>query len=79
MPTIKRDSTDERNFVRKAVSWALRNIGKRNRVLNRAAIKTARAPQAMDSKSARWVAADALRELTSVAVQTKVRRMKDEG
>ena len=74
LPVIKRKSVDERNFVRKAVNWALRQIGKRNRNLNLAAIKTAREIQKVDSKSAKWIAADALRELTSDAVQKKLRR-----
>ncbi len=70
---IKRESIDERNFVKKAVNWALRQIGKRNRNLNLTAINTAREIQTLDSKSARWIAADALRELTNNSVQ---RRMK---
>lgn len=69
---IKRAATDERNYVKKAVNWALRNIGKRNRVLNRRAIETAREIQKMDSKAARWIAADALRELTGEAVQKRL-------
>lgn len=73
MPAIKRGSTDDRNFVRKAVNWALRNIGKRNRVLNRAAIQTAREIQRIDSKTARWIAADALRELTNNKMQARLR------
>jgi 3-methyladenine DNA glycosylase AlkD len=63
LPLIQRGATDERNFVKKAVNWALRQIGKRNRVLNRAASATAREIQRTDSRAARWVAADALREL----------------
>jgi 3-methyladenine DNA glycosylase AlkD len=74
LPIIKRESTDERNFVKKAVNWALRQIGKRNRNLNRHAIKMAREIQRLNAKSARWIAADALRELTNEKVQ---RRMKD--
>ena len=50
LPIIKRESTDERNFVKKAVNWALRQIGKRNRNLNREAIETARDIQKLDSK-----------------------------
>lgn len=73
MPAIKRGATDDRNYVRKAVNWALRNIGKRNRALNCVAIQTAREIQQMDSKAARWIASDALRELTSTQVQTKLR------
>ena len=69
---IKSAATDERNFVKKAVNWALRNIGKRNRVLNRRAIEVAREIQKIDSKAARWIAAGALRELTSEAVQKRV-------
>ena len=63
---------DERNFVKKAVNWALRNIGKRNRALNQAAIDAARRIQAQGSRSARWIAADALRELTGDAVQARL-------
>jgi 3-methyladenine DNA glycosylase AlkD len=57
-------ATDPRNFVRKAVSWALRQIGKRDRRLHRAAVGTARRIERLDAGSARWVASDALRELT---------------
>ena len=80
---IRRESRDSRNFVRKAVNWALRNIGKRNRALNRAAIRTAREIRAANSPglpgdsgraAARWIAADALRELTGPAVQKRLRR-----
>jgi len=73
-PVIKRGATDERNFVKKAVNWALRNIGKRNRNLNKAAIKVAREIQGIDSKAARWVSSDALRELESEAVQRRLRK-----
>jgi 3-methyladenine DNA glycosylase AlkD len=60
--------------VRKAVNWALRNIGKRNLRLNRAAILTAERIRRQGSRSARWIAADALRELKSGAVQARLRR-----
>ena len=73
LPVIKRESIDERNFVKKAVNWALRQIGKRNRNLNRQAIEIAREIQKLDSKSARWIAADALRELTNDKVQSRMR------
>ncbi len=73
LPIIKREAVDERNFVKKAVNWALRQIGKRNLNLNRAAIRTAREIRQIDSRSARWIAADALRELTSDAVQRRLR------
>jgi 3-methyladenine DNA glycosylase AlkD len=73
LPIIKRESTDDRNFVKKAVNWALRQIGKRNAALNRAAVATAEEIQKMESKSAKWVASDALRELTGEAVQKRLR------
>jgi 3-methyladenine DNA glycosylase AlkD len=62
-PLIKKYSTDERNYVKKAVNWALRQIGKRNQNLRKEAIKTALEIQQIDSKAAKWVATDALREL----------------
>jgi 3-methyladenine DNA glycosylase AlkD len=71
---IRRESPDDRNFVKKAVNWALRNIGKRNLALNRAAIRTAKKIRSLDSSTARWIAADALRELTSPAVQRRLSR-----
>lgn len=72
LPIIKKGSTDERNFVRKGVNWALRQIGKRNLRLNTAAIKTAREIRKMDSSTAHWIAADALRELESPAVRKRL-------
>jgi len=74
LPLIEAACTDERNFVRKAVNWALRNIGKRNRALNRAAIRTAKDIRRLDSRAARWIAADAQRELESEAVQRRLKR-----
>ena len=74
LPLIIRGATDERNFVKKAVNWALRNIGKRNPNLNEAAISTAKEIQRLDSKAARWVASDALRELESEAIQNRLSR-----
>jgi len=74
LPLIIRGATDERNFVKKAVNWALRNIGKRNLSLNEAAINAARAIKRLDSKAARWVASDTLRELESEAIQSRLRR-----
>lgn len=62
-PYIKKYSTDERNFVKKAVNWALRQIGKRNSILRKEAIKLAKEIQQMNSKSAKWIANDAIREL----------------
>lgn len=74
LPIIVREAADQRNFVKKAVNWALRNIGKRNLNLNRAAIDAARDIQQLHSNAARWVASDALRELESHAVQGRLRR-----
>lgn len=74
LPLIEREAHDPRNFVKKAVSWALRQIGKRNRSLNRRAIAVAkRLARRDDSAPARWVGMDALRELTSDAVQGRFR------
>lgn len=71
---IKEASTDDRNFVKKAVNWALRNIGKRNMKMNREAIEAAEKIAATDSKAARWIASDALRELNSEAVQERLKK-----
>jgi 3-methyladenine DNA glycosylase AlkD len=71
---IEREAHDERNFVRKAVNWALRNIGKRDLYLNKAAILCAERIRQQDSRAARWIAADALRELKSDAVQKRLRK-----
>jgi 3-methyladenine DNA glycosylase AlkD len=72
LPIIRIGATDERNYVRKSVSWALRHIGKRNRRLNGAALETARELRGTDSRAARWIAADALRELESERVQHRL-------
>ena len=74
VPIIVREAADQRNFVKKAVNWALRNIGKRNLNLNLAAIDAAREIQQLDSNAARWIASDALRELESDAVRSRLRR-----
>jgi 3-methyladenine DNA glycosylase AlkD len=76
LPAIVREASDERNFVKKAVNWALRQIGKRNAILNSAAIKTCTEIKNSDSRSARWIAADALRELTSDSVRKKLASTK---
>lgn len=68
-PAIKKYSIDERNFVRKAVNWALRQIGKRNLALNEAALELSYEILKIDSKSAKWIAKDAIRELESPAVK----------
>lgn len=63
LPVIRREAGDDRNFVKKAVNWALRQIGKRNPRLRRAAVAEAGRIRKVDVPSARWIAADALREL----------------
>jgi 3-methyladenine DNA glycosylase AlkD len=77
LPILVQNAVDERNYVKKAVNWALRNIGKRNLHLNKAALKTAKEIQKIDSKSARWIASDAIRELTSPKVLQKLERKKN--
>lgn len=71
-PSILAASGDERNFVRKAVNWALRQTGKRNRALNKKAILLAKKLERTDSRSARWIAKDALRELQCEAVRKRL-------
>ncbi len=68
---IRSSSTDERNYVRKAVNWALRQMGKRSRALYTEAVKTAEAISRLDSRSARWVASDALKELRGETARKK--------
>ena len=73
-PLIIRESTDNRNYVKKAVNWALRHIGKKNINLNQKAIEIAKEIHDIDSKSARWIASDALRELKSEKVQKRLKK-----
>jgi 3-methyladenine DNA glycosylase AlkD len=68
-PLIKQHAGDERNFVKKAVNWALRQIGKRNSRLRTLALECAYEIQDMDSKTARWVAKDALKELQAKEIK----------
>jgi 3-methyladenine DNA glycosylase AlkD len=68
------EAPDERNFVKKAVNWAIREIGQRSTELNEAAIAIAQRLQASDSRAARWVGSDALRELTSAKIAQRVAR-----
>jgi 3-methyladenine DNA glycosylase AlkD len=74
-PVILRNATDDRNYVKKALNWALRHIGKRNLNSNKAAIKVAKEIREIDSKTSRWIASDAILELESEAVQKKLKRM----
>ena len=73
LPRIKDACEDERNYVKKAVNWALRQIGKRNRALNGKAIALARELRLRESRAARWIASDALRELTGPAVRARLK------
>jgi len=75
-PLIITQAVDERNYVKKAVNWALRNLGKRNEHLNKTAVRTAKDIQKLNSPSARWIASDALRELTSQKVRQKLEMKK---
>jgi 3-methyladenine DNA glycosylase AlkD len=92
LPLVERGASDPRNFVKKAVNWALRNIGKRNPALHAAAVgcaeairrsadERAGAPRGGDpaARSARWVANDALRELTSEKAQARLRAAAQRG
>jgi len=72
LPVIVAGANDNRNFVRKAVNWALRQIGKRNLSLNQAAISCAQEIAGLDSNSAKWIAADALRELKDQKIQERL-------
>jgi 3-methyladenine DNA glycosylase AlkD len=72
LPLIRREAKDERNFVKKSVNWALRNIGKRNQALHTAVLACAREIQAIDHPVARWIAADAIRDLGSGAVKRRL-------
>jgi 3-methyladenine DNA glycosylase AlkD len=74
LPTIREASTDDRTYVKKAVSWALRQIGKRSLGLNAKAIRTAEQIGRIDASASRWVARDALRELRGDAVQARLLR-----
>ena len=75
-PIMVREAGDERNYVRRAVNTALRTVGKRNSSLNQKAIETAREIGKLEFKSARWIASDAIRELTSDSVQKRLHKKK---
>jgi 3-methyladenine DNA glycosylase AlkD len=76
LPSLVEGSSDKRNFVKKAVNWALRQIGKRNTRLNKRAISTTVRIQEVDSGPAKWIASDALRELKSPAVLKRLREKR---
>jgi len=72
-PLIEKYSYDERNFVKKAVNWALRQVGKRNKILNKKAITLAKKIKKRDSKSTKWIANDAIRELEDPKIQKRLK------
>jgi 3-methyladenine DNA glycosylase AlkD len=74
IPVIKEGATDERNFVKKAVSWALRTIGKRNSNLNKIAMQAAKEIRRIASKPAKWIAADTIRDLTSATARERLKQ-----
>jgi 3-methyladenine DNA glycosylase AlkD len=78
LPILEQHADDERNFIKKAVNWSLRQIGKRSGYLNPLAIETAERIKLRNSKPARWIAADALRELKSEAVQLRLAKKRSE-
>jgi 3-methyladenine DNA glycosylase AlkD len=74
LPIIEREACDGRNYVRKSVNWALRAVGKHNVRLNNLAVESAERIKLQGTKSARWIAADALRELTSDKTLGRLRK-----
>lgn len=76
MPLVKAGAVDDRNYVKKAVSWALRNVGKRNPALHQVALQVAREIGEVDSRSARWIARDVVRDLTGETTQRRLQRMQ---
>jgi 3-methyladenine DNA glycosylase AlkD len=73
LPLIEKAASDERNFVKKGVSWALRGIGRRSASLNKASVALAKKLATSDDAAPRWIGKDALRELTSAAVQKRLK------
>lgn len=76
LPVLEKHAYDERNFVKKAVNWALRQIGKRNLALNKLAVESATRIKQQGTTPARWIAADALRELRSERVRERLKRKR---
>lgn len=72
LPILEQKADDERNFIKKAVNWSLRQIGKRSLYLNKLAVETAGRIKSQDTKSARWIAADALRELNNEKIKERL-------
>jgi 3-methyladenine DNA glycosylase AlkD len=78
-PYLIAESDDERNFVKKAINWALRQIGKRNRSLCRQAIAAAKKIQQKGDAASKWIAADALRELEKYQREGKIKNIRGTG
>jgi len=76
-PIIERESCDDRNFVKKGVNWALRQAGKRNLSLNQKAMECAERIKSQGTKTARWIATDAIRELKSDKVKERIKKRAD--
>ena len=74
LPILERHSDDDRNLIKKAVNWALRQIGKRNLHLNKLAIQAAERIKQRGSKPTRWIATDAIRELTNEKLLARLRK-----
>jgi 3-methyladenine DNA glycosylase AlkD len=72
LPLIEKGARDERNFVKKGVNWALRAIGRRNLALNAAALAVCNRLALREEAPCRWVGKDALRELASPKVQSRL-------
>jgi 3-methyladenine DNA glycosylase AlkD len=72
LPILAREATDPRTLVKKAVNWAMRQIRKKNVVLNLAAVRMAEKIKQAGSSGGRWIASDALRELTSDKVRARL-------
>jgi len=79
LPLIEKAASDPRNFVKKAVNWALRSVGKRNAALHAASVAVARRLASSDDAAARWVGKDALRELTGAGVARRLAKLKSAG
>jgi 3-methyladenine DNA glycosylase AlkD len=72
LPILEQKADDERNFIKKAVNWSLRQIGKRSLFLNKLAIESAERIKLQNTKSARWIAADTLRELQNDKILERI-------
>jgi 3-methyladenine DNA glycosylase AlkD len=78
LPVIHAGASDGRHYVKKAVSWALRNIGKRNPALHALALETAEQIRAQDTRPAQWIAADVVRDLTSPVSQRRLEKQRSQ-